>query len=287
MMMRAHGIVGFLDPRGISLPSYRLPRFHRSLSSTPPRLPSSHQRRMRQPRCGCRALRTVIYAGTATLAPPPVHIGTLAASVVGWLVILGSCVRSLPQILRIARNKSAAGLSISSFVSELAAYVITTAYNYRNGYPFSTWGDVLIVSVQHGLLILMTFNYNKELHARVKAFILVFITFGAYFVFSKHCSMYQLALLQAFSVLLLALGGRIPQIMLNIRRGNSGELSIISTGLSLVGNLARVFTTVVLVGDPIILASAASQLALNSILMYQILETEKNSRSEEVVHALP
>jgi len=199
----------------------------------------------------------------------------------------GSCVRSLPQILRIARNKSAAGLSISSFVSELAAYVITTAYNYRNGYPFSTWGDVLIVSVQHGLLILMTFKYNKELPARVKAFILVFITFGAYFVFSNYCSMYQLALLQAFSVLLLALGGRIPQIVLNIRRGNSGELSIISTGLSLAGNLARVFTTLVLVGDPIILASAASQLLLNSILMYQILETEKNSRSEEVVHALP
>lgn len=49
------------------------------------------------------------------------------------------------------------------------------------------------------------------------------------------------------------------QILLNLRRGDSGELSLLSCALSLAGNLARVFTTLTLVGDPIILGSAATQ----------------------------
>lgn len=274
---------------GLSVPG--LLRCSFSLSTRPRLFVSGHQRPLTlwQPRHAYRAPTTMALAssGALQLTPASASMGTLAANLVGWLVILGSCVRSLPQILRIARNKSAAGLSISSFVSELVAYIITVAYNYRNGYPFSTWGDVLIVSMQHALLILLTFDYNKELSAKLKAFVLLFLMLGTFFVFSKYCNMSQLALLQAFSVVLLALGGRLPQILLNVRRGDSGELSITSTGLSFLGNVARVFTTLMLVGDPIILASAASQLLLNSILMYQILETIKKSRSDEIVHALP
>ena len=54
------------------------------------------------------------------------------------------------------------------------------------------------------------------------------------------------AVLQASTILIISLGGRIPQIMLNIRRGNSGELSPVTSGLNLAGNLARTFTTLVL-----------------------------------------
>jgi mannose-P-dolichol utilization defect 1 len=84
--------------------------------------------------------------------------------------------------------------------------------------------------------------------------------------------------LQACSMALLALGGRLPQILLNLRRGNSGELSVTSTALSVAGNVARVFTTLTLVGDPIILMTALSQLALNGILLGQTLDTARQAR---------
>lgn len=45
---------------------------------------------------------------------------------------------------------------------------------------------------------------------------------------------------------IIALGGRLPQIWMNYQRGNSGELSIATCMLNLAGNLARVFTTLVL-----------------------------------------
>lgn len=41
-------------------------------------------------------------ATTAPLASPAAAVLAVA---VGWLVIAGSCIRSLPQILRILRNK--------------------------------------------------------------------------------------------------------------------------------------------------------------------------------------
>ena len=54
------------------------------------------------------------------------------------------------------------------------------------------------------------------------------------------------AALQASTIAIIALGGRMPQILLNARRGNSGELSPLTSILNLAGNVARLFTTAVL-----------------------------------------
>jgi hypothetical protein len=48
-----------------------------------------------------------------------------------------------------------------------------------------------------------------------------------------------------------------------------------TTGLSVAGNAARVFTTLVLVKDPIILAAAGSQLILNGTLLWQTIVTAR------------
>jgi hypothetical protein len=45
--------------------------------------------------------------------------------------------------------------------------------------------------------------------------------------------------LQASTISIVAIGGRIPQIVLNIRRGNSGELSITTSALNLAGEVLK------------------------------------------------
>ncbi len=47
-------------------------------------------------------------------------------------------------------------------------------------------------------------------------------------------------------MIVLKIGGRLPQIIMNWQRGDSGQLSGLMCGLNLAGNLARVFTTAVL-----------------------------------------
>ena len=173
---------------------------------------------------------------------------------------------------------------MTSFLSELAAYIITVAYNTRFNYAFSTWGDVLMSTFQHAGIVGLIFHYNTSVARTTKVAAVLSLTAGTAFLFSPACNVATLKVLQASSVLLLALGGRMPQILLNLRRGNSGELSIFSTGLSVAGNVARIFTTLTLVGDPIILAAASSQLVLNSILLFQTLETARRGR-EAIVSA--
>ena len=72
---------------------------------------------------------------------------------------------------------------------------------------------------------------------------------------------------------------RIPQIVLNHRRGNTGELSMFTCLLNLAGCIARLYTTTVLTQDSLILAGTATQTVLNSILITQILISASRQKS--------
>jgi hypothetical protein len=72
----------------------------------------------------------------------------------------------------------------------------------------------------------------------------------------------------------MSLGARVPQIWLNWKRGGSGELSLITCALSVVGNGARLFTTAVLTSDFLLLASTLAQFVLNGVLTVQCWQTE-------------
>ena len=54
------------------------------------------------------------------------------------------------------------------------------------------------------------------------------------------------AVLQASTILIISFGGRIPQIVMNHQRGDSGELSLLTSLLNVLGCVARIFTTLVL-----------------------------------------
>jgi PQ loop repeat len=82
--------------------------------------------------------------------------------------------------------------------------------------------------------------------------------------------------LQASTITIISLGGRVPQILLNVRRGNSGELSLLTCLLNVLGNAARIFTTIVLVKDGLLLTGAMVQGCLNSVLLWQTVDTWQN-----------
>ncbi len=73
------------------------------------------------------------------------------------------------------------------------------------------------------------------------------------------------------STIAVGILGRVPQVILNIRRGNAGVLSASSCAMNLAGNLARVYTTVVLTGDALVLGGALVMALLNATLLQQAL----------------
>ncbi|CAK0740472.1 hypothetical protein CVIRNUC_001253 [Coccomyxa viridis] len=214
----------------------------------------------------------------AAMAPQSPSAAQLSATVLGYCVVLGSTTRSVPQILRILRNKSADGLSLAAQYSELIAYSITLAYNLRHRYPFSTYGDTAACWLQDIILVLLIAKYRKQLGPKVIGSG-VLIGLGSWALCSGAVSMQMLAALQASTILIITFGGRLPQIILNARRGNSGELSPLTSTMNLAGCLARCFTTAVLTKDSINLAGTLVQMVLNGILVWQVMRTAMQDTS--------
>lgn len=76
-------------------------------------------------------VRTTCTTVSSTMCQIAVSRQSLAMQ--GYLVLLGSLVRSLPQCIRIVKSNSAEGVSLSAVVAELVAFTITIAYNVQRG----------------------------------------------------------------------------------------------------------------------------------------------------------
>mmetsp|Transcript_14109 Transcript_14109/g.40092 ORF Transcript_14109/g.40092 Transcript_14109/m.40092 type:complete len:106 (-) Transcript_14109:3-320(-) len=94
---------------------------------------------------------------------------------------------------------------------------------------------------------------------------------------SGVCGMRVLTVLQATTVPAIAFG-RIPQIVMNWKNGDTGELSLTTCVLNFAGNLVRIFTTLVMTQDLIILVGFGLNLIVNTTLMLQCLDTELAAR---------
>ena len=200
-------------------------------------------------------------------------------------MLLGSCNRSVPQIIKIVQNKSVEGLSLAANGAELLAYSITFAYNWRLGYPLSTYGELLSCWAQDVVLVSLLLFFRGVLGKRAVAaaagycLLLWCMLGGSVGGVVPGVSMELLTALQASTIFIVALGGRLPQIALNARRGDSGQLSGATSALNLAGNFARVFTTVVLTGDFLNLVGALVQAVLNGTLLAQCVATARKKKA--------
>ena len=185
---------------------------------------------------------------------------------------MGSVFRCLPQIHRIVTRKSVEGISFAAILSEFLIYSINLAYNVHYKYPFNTYGD-LAVSWFVLIFVLILMQWYRRFDATKVAAVSIASSIWCFVLFSNSVPAYLLSYLQAASALALAFGSRIPQIWLNFRQGGTGELSIIMFIANALGCLIRVFTTMSLTQDLLLLFNAAFHFVLNAIIIVQCVET--------------
>ncbi|CAE8688003.1 unnamed protein product [Polarella glacialis] len=75
-------------------------------------------------------------------------LASLFATWLNYAVIGGACVVKVPQIAIIVKSRSAEGLSEVSAAMDAIAAFLFTYYNVIKRYPFSTWGEVALISIQ-------------------------------------------------------------------------------------------------------------------------------------------
>jgi mannose-P-dolichol utilization defect protein 1 len=178
----------------------------------------------------------------------------------------------LPQIYNIISSKSVRGVSLTSYLLDTASQLIVVAYNVRQLFPFNTYGESAFLTIQNVVIILLLLAYSRGSAKLPKALAFVAVT-GAvtHALFSAEITPIKtLRSLLAFSIP-LSLSSKIPQIATIATSGTTGQLSSFTVFSSLLGTLARVFTTATETGDRTLWWSYVLASVLNGIIALQML----------------
>jgi mannose-P-dolichol utilization defect protein 1 len=174
---------------------------------------------------------------------------------------------------------------LPAYVLETLAYAITSAYAFRNKFPFSTYGENLFLTIQNTLITLLIIYYpspslrhSQNTTSRLTAAVFSTIAAGvALYTLPKD----SLAHLQ-LATLPISLFSKLPQIRQNARAGSTGQTSAFAVISQIAGCLARLFTTATEVGDNIVAAGFALALVLNVVLGVQMWMYWGKEEKEEV-----
>ncbi|SPJ79620.1 related to mannose-P-dolichol utilization defect 1 protein [Fusarium torulosum] len=184
-------------------------------------------------------------------------------------IIAASSIVKVPQILKLLNSKSSEGVSFLSYLLETASYLISLAYNIRNGFPFSTFGETALIVGQNVIISVLVLNYSGR--ASLAAVFVAALAATAATLFAENIVDAQtLSYLQAGAGV-LSVASKLPQILTIFQQGGTGQLSAFAVFNYLAGSLSRIFTTLQEVDDKLILYGFVSGFALNAILALQMI----------------
>ncbi len=143
-------------------------------------------------------------------------------------IIAASSIVKVPQILKLVNSRSAEGVSFLAYLLETSAYLITLAYNVRNGFPFSTFGETALILGQNVVISVLVLNYTGR--ASMAAVLVAALVGAAGALFSTNLlDMRALSVLQAGAGL-LGVASKLPQILAIYQQGGTGQLSAFAVG---------------------------------------------------------
>lgn len=187
----------------------------------------------------------------------------------GLGIVVGSSLVKLPQVIKIGRSGSGAGISFIGVLLELVAITFSGAYGYSNNFPFSSYGESFFLALQTAAIGFLVVAFSKgKLHALV--FIALFS--GSAWALLNPAVTPKIVLWygQAANIPMILLG-KFIQIVTNYRNGHTGQLSAITCFLLALGAIARIFTSMQETGDNILIMTYICSSVVNSIIALQVM----------------
>ncbi|CCX30284.1 hypothetical protein FPQ18DRAFT_284785 [Pyronema domesticum] len=188
---------------------------------------------------------------------------------IGVAIVGLSTVVKVPQILKLVKSGSAKGVSFTSYALETTAYLITLAYNFRSGNPFSTYGEIALLAAQNVIISLLVLAYKGRLD--VAALYTAVLASAGYSLFNQALVTPEMMVMAQAATIPLGLMSKVPQIWTILKEKSTGQLSAFAVFNYLFGSLARIFTTLAEVNDPVILYGFLGGFALNVVLAFQMI----------------
>ncbi|KAL4763744.1 putative monosaccharide-P-dolichol utilization protein [Aspergillus foveolatus] len=223
------------------------------------------------------------------LAQDPECTSLAISKALGIGIVGASGIVKVPQILKLIRSGSSAGVSFVSYALETASLLITLSYGVRNQFPFSTYGESAFIAAQDVLVGVLVLTYAGRSAAAAAFVAVVAASIYSLLVDTSIVDAQTMAYLQAGAGV-LGVASKVPQILTIWQEGGTGQLSAFAVFNYLAGSLSRIFTTLQEVDDKLILYGFLAGFSLNLILAAQMLyywnsptktEKEEASRSRK------
>ncbi|KAL0053032.1 hypothetical protein WJX82_011698 [Trebouxia sp. C0006] len=215
--------------------------------------------------------------------PDASFLKALVSKALGYAIVAGASLLKVPQILGILNSGSAAGLNMASFELENIGFSIHTAYGIVLGLPFSAFGEAVIILLQNTFLLAIIYYYAKA--PLWRGFLMILLTAcGGWFVLSGNAT--EKMIMSAYELNnFIFMAARLPQILVNYKAKNTGQLSLITAFMSTAGCLARIFTSVQEGAGLSMVRGFCIGGVLNLTIVLQILWYAKNTREQATLQA--
>jgi mannose-P-dolichol utilization defect protein 1 len=200
----------------------------------------------------------------------PECLSLAISKALGIAIITAASIVKIPQIIKLVRSRSAAGLSFPSYLLESASFLITLAYNIRSAFPFSTYGESALILAQDVVISVLILQYQNKSAAAATFVAAVAAGVYALIVSDTLVSTEQMKLLQGAAGI-LSIASKLPQIATVYTQGGTGQLSAFAVFNYLLGSASRIFTTLQEVDDKLILYSFIAGFVLNAVLAAQMV----------------
>ena len=175
-----------------------------------------------------------------------------------------------PIGIRIYRQKSANGTTLTTWWLKVASYTVSDIYSYLKLYPLSTYVEVLTITIEAMTILGLVAYYQKKLwkHTFWICFVM-YVSLTAYYLLAAPPTLIAASTLMAAGLNSAAL---VPQFVLNYTTASKGDYSPLTASLAGTGCAIRLWTTHQLTGnDPILYINFGVALILNWALFSQIM----------------
>ena len=198
-------------------------------------------------------------------------------------IVLFSFTSKLPQILYMLNTKDMKGLSYISIYLDILSTLFYTMYPYHMGYPFLTYGEGLIILFQNFLIFFICWKYDTYQSADKNnmSFSLLLVSF--LFLCYKGFFDEKIWKIIGSASTVLSMGSRITQIYTSYKSKSTGPLSTITYGLNMMGNAARIFTSLKETNDIIMVGGFVVSFVLNLIIFLQIIYYNKKDEGKQFI----
>lgn len=155
----------------------------------------------------------------------PACLPLAISKALGIAIVAFSAIVKVPQILKLISSRSSAGVSFVSYALETTSLLITLAYNARQKFPFSTYGESALIGIQDIVVSVLVLVFSGQT-AVAGAFLAGVGAMVYSLLFSGDTIVDQgtMGYLQAGAGL-LGIASKVPQILTIWKEGGTGQLS--------------------------------------------------------------